>query len=340
MERPRDIILKTFEGEKTERVPVALVGGGVWSCYHYGTTLKELSASPARMSDMLVEMAGKIQSDIVYVGSGYPNYPVAALGGKMKFRETGAPDIEGPIVNSEGDLVNLDISKIERDEVINTLYEAFMITRSKIGSEYVVTMTAWGPFTLGARIVGEEVMMKALLKNPGFAGKVLDFALDILIRFYEPLVKNGFIEVILLGDPTASGDLISRKQFETFALPYLQKFTGWAKSKGAHTIMHICGDTTDRLDLFPLTGASCVSIDHKTDIRKAKEMLAGKICFAGNIDPVNTLLRGSPEQVEQECRNVIRTAGAAGGFVLMPGCDIPHSVPYENIRRFAESVRS
>ena len=202
-----------------------------------------------------------------------------------------------------------------------------------------MTMTAWGPYTLAARMVGEEKMMKATFKNPDLVHKVSDFATNLLIHLFEPLVKDGTLEVISLADPTASGDLISKKQFETFALPSLKKFTDWAKSKNAHTLVHICGNTTDRLDLFAESGASCISLDHKTDIAKAKEVLHGKMCFAGNVDPVNIMLQGSVQDVEDACKSVIEAAGTDGGFVLMPGCDIPPTVPYENILKFIEVAR-
>lgn len=337
--RPKEIIIKAFEGGKPERVPVTLFGGGMWSIHNYGTTFKELSDDSNKMADMLIKMSEKLRCDIVYAGSGYNNFHAAALGGSIKFREIGAPDLEAPLISSEEDLQKLNISAIDDERVINTIKKALKITKSRIGDEYVVTMTAWGPFTLGARLVGEEPMMKATFKKPAFVEKVVDFATDLLIHLYEPLVEDGTLEVISLADPTASGDLISRKQFERFALPYLKRFTDWARSKNVHTLVHICGNTTDRLDLFPLTGASCISLDHKTDIGKAKETLHGKMCFAGNVDPVKVMLQGTVEDVEEHCKRIIETAGTDGGFVLMPGCDIPPTVPYENIQRFIDVAR-
>ncbi len=337
--KPREIILKAYEGGKSERVPVTLFGAGMWSIHKYGTTFKDMSLDAAKMSDMLVDMSGKLLCDMVYAGSGYNNFHAAALGGKIKFREIGAPDLEAPLVSSEEDLSKLNKSGIDTDEVINTIKKALKAAKSKIGSEYVVTMTAWGPYTLGARLVGEEAMMKATFKKPAFVEKVVDFAADLLIHLYEPLVKDKTLDVISLADPTASGDLISKKQFERFALPYIKKFTDWAKANSAHTLVHICGNTTDRLDLFPLTGASCISLDHKTDIAKAKEILYGKMCFGGNVDPVKIMLQGSVKDVEDACKNVIQTAGMDGGFVLMPGCDIPPTVPYENIQKFIQVAR-
>jgi len=335
----RETIIKAYEGKKTDRVPVTLFGAGMWSIREYGSTFKDLSLDLEKMTEMLVTMSGKLLCDIVYAGSGYNNFHTAALGSGIKFREIGAPDIERHIVSTEEDLQKLDLSKIDTNEVISTVKKALKITKSKIGNEYALTMTAWGPYTLGARLVGEEVMMKATFKNPELVHKVVDFATNLLIHLYEPVVSDGTLDIISIADPTASGDLISKKQFEKFALPYLKKFTDWAKSKNVHTLVHICGNTTDRLDLFPLTGASCISLDHKTDIAKANEILHGKMCFAGNIDPVNIMLQGTVQDVENACKRVIQTAGIDGGFVLMPGCDIPPTVPYANIQKFIQTAR-
>ena len=337
--KPKEVILKAFEGGKPERLPVTLFGAGMWSIKGWGTSFEALSRDADKMTSMLVDMSGKLQCDIVYPGSGYNNFHASALGGKIKWREIGAPDLENHFVSSEEDLAKLRISDLDKDEVINTVKNALRQTKAKIGDTYAVTMTAWGPFTLGARLVGEESMMKATFKKPAFVEKVVDFATDVLIHLYEPIVADKTLEVISLADPTASGDLISRKQFEKFAVPYLKKFTDWAKARGVHTLVHICGNTTDRLDLFPLTGASCISLDHKTDITKAKETLHGKMCFGGNVDPVKIMLNGSVLDVENCCKEIIKAAGTDGGFVLMPVCDIPPTVPYENIQNFIQVAR-
>ncbi len=333
---PKEIILKAYEGGKPERVPVTLFGGGMWSIHSSGTTFEELSHDADKMTKMLVENSSKLNCDIVYAGSGYNNFHASALGGKIKFREVGAPDLEDHLIGSEEELGKLNREDIDKDETINTTRETTRRVKKEIGDTYVVTLTAWGPFTLGARFVGEEDMMKATFKKPALVEKVVDFACDLLIHLYEPLVDDGTLEVISLADPTASGDLISKKQFEKFAVPALKKFTDWAKSKNAHTLLHICGNTTDRLELFPLTGASCISLDHKTDIAKAREVLHGKMCFGGNVDPVQIMLQGSVEDVEKSCKQIIETAGTDGAFVLMPGCDIPPTVPYENIQKFIQ----
>ena len=51
------------------------------------------------------------------------------------------------------------------------------------------------------------------------------------------------------------------------------------------------------------------------------------------------MLQGSVEKVREACTETIEAAGTDGGFVLMPGCDIPPTVPFENIQAFIQTAR-
>jgi uroporphyrinogen decarboxylase len=337
MMTPRETVLKAFEGGKAERVPVTLFGGGMWSIKDYGTTFEALSTNVDKMVDMCVAEAEKIRSDIVYVGSGYNNFHASALGKDfgvgIKYREVGAPDLTKHFVESEEDIAKLNKSDLFKEPVIKTVMDATLRVNEKIGKKYLVTMTCWGPFTLAARFVGEEVFMKYTFKKPAFVEKMVDFCADLLITLYEPLVNAG-MEAISIADPTASGDLINPKQMAKFAVPPLRKLSDWAKSKKAHTILHICGNTSDRLEQFVETGCSTIFFDQKVDIAKAKEALYGKMSFGGNIAPVHILLNKTVAEVEQACRETIEIAGKDGGYILVPGCDIPPTIPFENLKMF------
>jgi len=303
---PKEVVLKAFACKKADRIPVTLFGAGMWSIKDYGTSFEALAHDPRMMAEMCVAEAARIRSDVIYVGSGYNNFHASALGKAfgvgIKYREMGAPDMTSHFINSEEDLAKLDIADVHRDPVVQTVLEA---TR----------------------------LVKATFKKPAFVEKMVDFCADLLIHVYEPLVQGG-MECLSIADPTASGDLINKKQMERFAVPGLKKLTGWAKDKGAHSILHICGNTSDRLDLFPATGASTIFFDQKVDMANAKEALAGKMSFGGNVAPVHVLLNQDVAGVEKACREVIETAGSTPGFILVPGCDIPPTIPYENLKKF------
>lgn len=334
---PRETILKAFQGGKAERVPVTVFGGGMWSIKDYGSSFEELAKNPDKMVDMCVKEADRIRSDVVYVGSGYNNFHAYALGKEfgvgIKYREIGAPDLTKHFVESEEDIDKLKISDLFTEPVIKNVMEATLRVKEQIGNKYLVTMTCWGPFTLAARFVGEEAFMKYTFKKPAFVEKMCNFCADLLIALYEPLVNSG-LETLSIADPTASGDLINPRQMARFAVPPLKKMSDWAKSKGAHTILHICGNTSDRLEQFIDTGCTVIFFDQKVDIAKAKEVLFGKMCFGGNVAPVHVLLNKTADEVAQACKETIELAGKDGGYVLVPGCDIPPTIPYENLKVF------
>ncbi|MHB8882546.1 MAG: uroporphyrinogen decarboxylase family protein [Thermodesulfovibrionales bacterium] len=342
MMEPREIILKAFEGGKTERVPVTIFGGGMWSIKDYGSTFEELAKDAAKMADMCIKEAERIRSDVVYVGSGFNNFHASALGtafgAGIKYREIGAPDLTAHFVTSEEDIAKLNMDDLFRDPVINNVMEATRLVSKAIGQKYLVTMTCWGPFTLAARFVGEEAFMKYTFKKPAFVEAMVNFCANLLIHLYEPLIADGSINCLSIADPTASGDLINPKQMAKFAVPPLRKMSDWAKSKNAHTILHICGNTGDRLEQFIDTGCSSIFFDQKVDIAKAREVLQGKMSFGGNVAPVHVLLNKTAAEVEAACKEVIGIAGGDGGFILVPGCDIPPTIPYENLRIFHDTA--
>jgi len=336
----KEMVFAAMEMRKAERIPVAPFGCGVWTIYRSGTTFRELSQDPERMAKTNLEIYEKYKPDIVYVGSGYNNLQAAALGGTIKFREVGAPDLEEPYIHKIEDIDKLDLGRIPNDPVIQTIWKALRMVKEKIGDEVVVTMTSWGPFTLAAQLVGVEQMMRACFKDKALVEAACAFAVKMLQAIYTPIIEDGTLEMISMADPTASGDLISRKQFEKFALPPLKEMSDWAHARNVKVLLHICGDTNSRLDLFPATGVDCISLDHKVDMKKAKTEIGNKMCIAGNMNPVAILDRATAEQVAEEATTILGDAAADGGFILMPGCDHPPSVPEENLRTFYETAKN
>ena len=86
------------------------------------------------------------------------------------------------------------------------------------------------------------------------------------------------------------------------------------------------------------TGVNGISVDHLVDVSVAKREVGNRVCIIGNIDPVGTLLLGTPEKVLKESRQCIEEAGQGGGFVLAPGCGVPPNSPPKNMAMMGEAV--
>ncbi len=314
-------------------VPATIFGGGVWTIRRWKKQFGELLSDPQAYARLVVDANQELNSPIVYVGSGYNNYLAAALGGAIKERELGAPDLREPIVKQTADELDaLDVAMIENDPWIQKIRQAARLVTQEIGDTHIVAVTAWGPFTLAGQIYGVEPFMKASLKKPVEVEKTLKFATSLLMQFYRPMLEEKTISMASIADPTASGDLISGRVFQKFDLAYLQQLIGWIKSYGVFAWLHICGNTTDKLSMIAQTGADCFSLDYKVNLAKAKEALGGKMCIAGNVDPVAYLYNGTPESVAEASAKCIADAAAGGGFILTSGCDLPPTVKMENIQ--------
>jgi uroporphyrinogen decarboxylase len=181
--------------------------------------------------------------------------------------------------------------------------------------------------------------MRDVYKRPNLAKGVIELSREAVMRFYTPIVEDGTIQVVALAEPTASGDLISKHHFESFVLPSLQKFSSGMKKMGAYTFLHICGNTTDKLDSIAKSGVDLISIDSKVDIAAAKRVFSKNTCVGGNVNPVGVMKDGTVAQVEEAGRTCLQKASTGGGFFLMPGCDIPPSVPEENIKTLINTAR-
>jgi uroporphyrinogen decarboxylase len=74
------------------------------------------------------------------------------------------------------------------------------------------------------------------------------------------------------------------------------------------------------------------------DLAEAKRVLAGRVFIKGNLDPVNTVLRGTAEDCYRDARERIRIASPGGGYILSTACSVPPHAPPANIAVLARAV--
>jgi len=334
----KEIILKAIHLQETPRYPVALLSGGIWTLNRQGLSLEEaLAAGAERSAGIIAETTEILRSDLVWTGSGYHNLAIRALGGQLTFRKKGAPDVKEPLLKEAAGTEQLNLDRLKEDAGVQVLWDTTRLLAREVGDRLLVGSSAWGPFTYAGLLYGVERLMRGMHRDKTAVHAVLDFAAELSYHYLAPFVDAG-AGLISVADPTASGDMISRRQFEEFVLPYQQRVIQRIKSKGAQTLVHICGNTTDRLDLIPRSGAGIISVDYKVDLAKAATILEGKMAFAGNMNPVASMQASTPEGVAEACRACIENAGPRSSHILMPGCDIPPTVPLENIRAMVDTA--
>ncbi|MDR2177510.1 MAG: uroporphyrinogen decarboxylase family protein [Treponema sp.] len=333
----KEIVGNMLDLKQTPRQPVALMSAGAWALNSSGQSLEKALATPVEeTAEILYRAYTGAGSDIVWAMSGYNNIIVGAVGGKIKFRLKGTPDVIETLIKKPSDVDGIDINRIKDDEWVRVLLKVTEVLAKKLGGESYLALTRWGPFTLAGLLYGAENLMRDIYRDPESVRRLLDFTTELYLAYARLYIENG-VDFVLLAEPTTSGDMISRKHFEALAVPAFKKVFTELRKQNIRTALHICGNITDRLDLLNDIGAELISVDFKVSLSKCREVFNGRTAFAGNMNPVAVMQRESPEGVEKACAECIADAGEGPGFLLMPGCDIPPTTPLENIRAMVKT---
>ena len=138
------------------------------------------------------------------------------------------------------------------------------------------------------------------------------------------------------GDSLAGPDLVSPPIYREFALPARRPPRGHA---GLPYVLHICGRTDRILDDMVATGASGLELDHKTDVRLAREIDVRPGDVFRQPRPSGVLALGTPAAGQPKTRNLLDVFADAPRFILIPGRAIPATTPPENLRAMIPAAR-
>jgi hypothetical protein len=135
-----------------------------------------------------------------------------------------------------------------------------------------------------------------------------------------------------------SDEFLSLKQFEKFYWPGLKRST-WAGIDLGYVVSHFFEGVWDkRLEyLLEFPRGKVVFHCERTDIFRAKEVLGNHCCIQGGVPPA-LLTAGSPQDVDEYCKKLIKKVGKGGGYILGCGSSIDCAKP-ANIKAMVDSVK-
>lgn len=199
--------------------------------------------------------------------------------------------------------------------------------------------TAQPPFDLiGDFLRGRKGVMLDMYRCPekleAAAEKMLPIALETGIRGAR-MSGNPRVFVAIHGGVEG---FMSVEQYKRFYWPTLRALLVGLADAGLNPFVLVEGGSTSRLEVMADVppGKVCYWFDH-VDVAKAKEVLRGKACIAGNV-PISLLTLGTADDVRAYCRGLIDTIGSDGGFILGPSGQT-EDVKIENVKAMADSTR-
>jgi uroporphyrinogen-III decarboxylase len=131
---------------------------------------------------------------------------------------------------------------------------------------------------------------------------------------------------------------MSDKQFKTFYWPTLKKVILGIVAEGIVPVLFAEGSYNTRLEIVSeLPKASVIWWFDQTDMARAKSVLGGNVCIAGNV-PSSLLCTSTHREVKEYCRKLIETCGQDGGYLLTGGAAIDRGNT-DNLRAMMEAAK-
>jgi MtaA/CmuA family methyltransferase len=243
----------------------------------------------------------------------------------------GRPDMMPQIIGKLWkDYVDINIGK---DFIDNHAVKAVLDCISKLKKNYpdvAIAGKVLGPWTLSYHFFGVEEFLIKTITNPDEVRDILKKLIEVTLRFADAQIKAG-ADIITVADH-ATKDLCSPLAYRDFLIPIHSTLSEEIK---APVMLHICGDTADRIEYIAQTGLSSFHFESKVDACKAAEINAGRMALIGNINNPSTLLFKKPLDVRREVQHAIK----CGLDIIGPECAVPLTTPLENLKEIADAVK-
>jgi uroporphyrinogen decarboxylase len=216
--------------------------------------------------------------------------------------------------------------------------------------EYVVVAEhpVFGILELGCWMCGYDEFLFRLAADPDFVrsffDRVLAIQLEVIEVYYRTL--GPYVQLTTSGDDfgTQAGPFVSPAMFEDLIAPYFSARIARTKEL-AHCDYwhHSCGSVTRLLPQIIGCGVDILNPVQTSAVDMAPERLKSEfgdtLVFWGAVDVQQFLPRATPDQVRTGVRDLIRTLGRQGGYVVAPAHEMQDDVPAENVAAMIEAAR-
>jgi len=256
-------------------------------------------------------------------------HEAAAMGCSVNWgTETMMPQAGKPIFEEPEDIVIPD--NLLTTPACQVPIKAISLLKTELADSAAVCGKVFGPWTQAYHYFGLENFLIMTVEDPAKTRKILDKLLPVTIAFANAQIDAG-ADCILIADH-ATSDLCSPAAYEQFLIGLHSRL---AAELSVPTILHICGNTADRIKFIAQTGIDSFHWDTKTGSSEKVRRLAGdKLSLIGGISNY-TLLRDTPDDIISEAQAALR----AGINIIGPECAIPLTTPLQNLKAVTQIDR-
>lgn len=184
-------------------------------------------------------------------------------------------------------------------------------------------------FTRCWEYFGFENFCVTLYEDIALVRAVMDRIGEVVFDAFKRMAEMPEVGALWYSDDIAyaSGLLISAKHLRELLFPWMERIGELCRARNLPFIYHTDGVLWEVLDDLAALGVNAIHpVEPKAmDIREVKQRYRGKLCVWGNVE-VDLLARGTPEEVREQVRWLIKNVAPGGGYVLGSSNTIPDYV--------------
>lgn len=189
-------------------------------------------------------------------------------------------------------------------------------------------------FTRVWRLMGLETFCLTMHDNPELVEAIWSRAGELMVEIWEKMASYDFVDAMLFNDDIAfrTSLFVSPEILRKHHFPWLERLGQIARGRGVPLIYHTDGVLWEVMDDIIACGVNAIHPVEALamDIREVKQRFGHKLCLIGNLSLAGPLALGTPAEVEEEVKWLMREIAPGGGFCLGSGNSIPDYVPFEN----------
>jgi len=188
----------------------------------------------------------------------------------------------------------------------------------------------FGPWTLGYYVFGVEPFLMATLLEPNAVKRAMRKLIEVTVAFANAQIDAG-ADALTLADH-CTRDLCSPDAYRDF----LQELHHELHERiPCPIVLHICGNTADRLGYLRETGLECFHFDSKVPAAQARTLAGKKLSLMGGTSNFTVVRNGTTASISQDVQEKL----AAGIDIIGPECAVPLDAPWINLRTLTEEAK-
>ena len=258
-----------------------------------------------------------------------------AFGATVRFGEDEVPAVTGQLVDDEDAVAELAVPSPDAGRCSMTVSAVGKVKAMDVGKPVFGGMI--GPFSLAGRLTDVNEMMFLLVDEPETVHALLEKTTAFLIS-YAKAFKAAGADGVFMAEPLAG--VISPAALEEFSAPYVRRIVEAVQDESFPLYYHNCGNNVVKAaDAIFAQGAVGCHFGNAIDLSEMLAKAPAQTIVMGNVDPVSVLAQGTPDSIRAAVGALVAKCGSHPNFVLSSGCDIPATMPWENLEAFFEAAR-